>query len=219
MAALGAIGRQYSDSNIDLCDTDLRAGTRETLLTRAPISPATDHGLRFGVHITRPVEGYREAALGNSRQINGETQVDGVSASTPVLVLYKGGVVRETKGPTVAFESLPGASYEVVVHGNSTKRSESWGPTTVANPSRLVVTGSLAACSSGVAYSSGLTASGGYGAKTWDISGALPSGLSFSTSTGLITGTTAVAGTYKLCIGVTVPDNYRVFKNVTLTVT
>jgi hypothetical protein len=49
-----------------------------------------------------------------------------------------------------------------------------------------------------------VTASGGYGTKTWDISPALPSGLSLNTSNGLISGTpSATSGSTSYTITVT----------------
>lgn len=73
-------------------------------------------------------------------------------------------------------------------------------------PPALSLSGSLAAATVGTAYSSGLVATGGSGTKTWSLSGSLPAGLSFSSSTGLITGTPTVAGT-TTGLAITVTDS------------
>lgn len=154
-------------------------------------------------------------------QLNATTQVDGANTPLRKALLYQGRVVRELSGNTddVLLDMEVGAEYELLVLGGGAKRSEVWGPTAIPAPVPFELSGSLAACSSGVAYSSGLTATGGNGTKTWDISGqALPTGLSFSTSSGLITGTTTVTGTTLHTIGVYDGNGLRRWKDVVLVV-
>ena len=55
----------------------------------------------------------------------------------------------------------------------------------------------------GVPYSQTLTATGGTGARTWQLTGTLPLGLTFNTSTGAISGTPSAAGTAALTFTVT----------------
>ncbi len=53
------------------------------------------------------------------------------------------------------------------------------------------------------AYSTTLQAAGGSGSYTWSIiSGSLPTGLSLEPSSGIITGTPAVPGTYDFVVQV-----------------
>lgn len=70
--------------------------------------------------------------------------------------------------------------------------------------SGIVISGALAPAEAGIPYSSGLAAVGGTLPYVWTVaSGTLPTGLSISSSTGLITGTTAVVGAANLTIRAT----------------
>ena len=158
---------------------------------------------------------------GRTIQINGVTQVNGADTPRRKAILYKGHVHQQISGATedVFFDNLVGNDYELVVFGDGARRSEVWGPTTIPAPTPMELSGSLAACTASVAYSSGLTLTGGNGTKTWYISGqALPAGLGFSTSTGVISGTTAVTGTTLHTIGVRDGNNVLRWKDVTLVV-
>jgi len=63
------------------------------------------------------------------------------------------------------------------------------------------LSGTLASATVGVAYSSGLTASGGKAPLVWSISaGVLPTGLSISSSTGVISGTPTTGGTSNVTV-------------------
>lgn len=70
----------------------------------------------------------------------------------------------------------------------------------------LSISGTLpGSATNGVAYSSSaLSASGGYAPVTWSISvGSLPTGLSINSSTGAVTGTPSVGGTFNFTVTVT----------------
>jgi len=86
----------------------------------------------------------------------------------------------------------------------------------VITPSPLAIkTTALAAGTNGVAYSQDLVATGGTPVYTWSISsGTLPAGLSLAASTGVISGTPTVNGTFAL--GLTVKDSGNPVQTATL---
>lgn len=74
----------------------------------------------------------------------------------------------------------------------------------IANPTCSIAPASVPNGTTGIAYSQSLTASGcGTNTLTWSISGALPNGLSISSSTGAITGTPTVANNFNFTVKVT----------------
>ena len=222
MPALGAIGRAYASTPYTAEATTLLSGGVTTYYAPqyAPAGGSAGGGIAGDGFTLTDADGVvRLRTASRTRQVSGETQVNGTPTAQRVTVSYNGGVVRETVStPALVLRDLVAGSYEITVHGNGAKRTETWGPTAVGSPGVMTLTGSLAACSSGVAYSSGLTVAGGWGDPVWDIVGSLPTGLGFSTSTGLITGTTTATGTYGLDIGAS-KEGIRRWKRVTLTVT
>ena len=70
----------------------------------------------------------------------------------------------------------------------------------------LAISGTPGPATVGVPYSFTPAVSGGSGTKSFSLSGSLPAGLSFSSSTGAITGTPTTAGTSS-GIGITVTDS------------
>jgi hypothetical protein len=54
----------------------------------------------------------------------------------------------------------------------------------------------------GTAYSATFTASGGIGTYSWSSTGSLPTGLTLNSTTGVLSGTTTVAGTYTFTVTV-----------------
>src|SRR5581483_11147732 len=72
------------------------------------------------------------------------------------------------------------------------------------NGNPTITTSSVPDATSGTAYNASLAASGGTTPYTWSISsGSLPSGLSLSSSTGAISGTTSSTGTFNFTAKVT----------------
>jgi hypothetical protein len=70
----------------------------------------------------------------------------------------------------------------------------------------LTISGTPSAATQGTAYSWAPTVSGGSGTKSFTLSGSLPTGLSFSSSTGAISGTPTVNGTFT-GLSITVSDS------------
>lgn len=89
----------------------------------------------------------------------------------------------------------------------------------IGDGSLQLLTTSLPAGQVGVAYSAPLTAKSGTPPYTWSIGGALPAGLIFTKSSGVISGTPIVAGTSRLQLTVTdastpTPQTQSVFLNL-----
>ena len=74
---------------------------------------------------------------------------------------------------------------------------------TVIAAVKITTPSSLAAGITGTPYTQQFAASGGVAPYVWSVAaGSIPSGLSFSTSTGLLSGTPTTPGTYNFTIGV-----------------
>ena len=87
---------------------------------------------------------------------------------------------------------------------------------TVSAPALTLAGGTLAAGTTGTAYSAAITATGGAGTDTWTATG-LPAGLSIGSTTGTISGTPTAAGTST--ISVTVTDTASPVQTATATYT
>lgn len=88
------------------------------------------------------------------------------------------------------------------------------------NPPPSITTTSLPNGTAGMAYNQTLVAAGGTGSLTWSISaGALPNGLSLSSSTGAITGTPTGAGASNFTVQVKDSANLTATHALSITVT
>lgn len=67
-------------------------------------------------------------------------------------------------------------------------------------------------------YSQTFTVSGGYAPHTWTLTGTLPAGLSFNTSTAVLSGNTSQSGSYSFTITVTDLAGYTTSNNYEFTV-
>lgn len=224
MADLGAVGRPTEIGPWQFAFNATRVS--EMVATSADQLVPCAGGLESaGIRVAKPIvaDPWWRTGLAMTQQLSAVKQVDGVNTARRALFLLNGVAARMLSAETanILLKEFPLATgnYELMVHGHGSKRSEVWGPSSIARSYPLRLYGTLAACSSGVAYSSGLSVEGGNPTIVWDISGqALPTGLSFSTSTGVISGTTVVTGTTLHTIGVVDGDGYRRWKDVTLTV-
>jgi Leucine-rich repeat (LRR) protein len=92
-------------------------------------------------------------------------------------------------------------------------------PTGPAYATLAVTTTSLPNAAPTVAYSETLVATGGDGTYTWSVTiGSLPTGLSLTTSTGLITGTPSAAGSNTFTVQVASGDGQTDTQQLTITV-
>ncbi|MCX7605372.1 MAG: Ig domain-containing protein, partial [Bryobacteraceae bacterium] len=105
----------------------------------------------------------------------------------------------------------------VVVDSRSASASASFSLTVGAGVT--ITTASLANGSVGVAYSQTLAAAGGTPPYTWSLaSGAMPPGLTINPSTGVISGTPSLAGTFAFLIRVTDAASGTFEKPFTITI-
>jgi len=82
-----------------------------------------------------------------------------------------------------------------------------------------ITTTSLPNGTSGTAYSTSLTASGGTPPYTWSISsGALPAGISLASNTGVISGTPSVSGTFNVTLGVQDAQGNSAMRSYSITI-
>jgi hypothetical protein len=90
---------------------------------------------------------------------------------------------------------------------------------TVTAPAVAITTSSLPDGKVDVAYSSTLAATGGTTPYTWSIlSGQLPPGVGLGTSTGIISGTPSVAGTYNVTMAVTDAIGQQIWKALSVVI-
>jgi hypothetical protein len=90
---------------------------------------------------------------------------------------------------------------------------------TVLPPPLDLTTAQLTAGQQGVAYSQTLAAAGGKLPYTWSLAtGALPAGLSLNPTSGAISGTPSVAGTFNLTVAVNDADSHRMSKAFALVI-
>ncbi|MBI4906336.1 MAG: putative Ig domain-containing protein [Acidobacteria bacterium] len=146
----------------------------------------------------------------------------------PPPSLPAGLTVGTTVSPAGAVSGTPTASgtftfsIKVTDSASPTPNTATKSFTMTVRSSLGISTSSIPAATVGAAYNSGpLTATGGSGSYTWNITG-LPSGLGFSSSTGAITGTPSSVGASPYALTVNVQDTstptFSDSKQLTLTI-
>ena len=137
------------------------------------------------------------------------------SGTLPVgLVLSTGGVISGT--PTTAASSTFSAT---VYDSNSHSASQPF--TLSVSPALLIITSpsTLPSGVTGTAYSQTLAATGGVPPYSWAITaGTLPSGIAFSTSTGVLAGTPTTPGTSSFSVNVYDSSLHYASQTFTLTI-
>lgn len=161
-------------------------------------------------------------------------KVEGSNLSSDAVILWNGQslptsvVSANTLAATVQSSDLASPSVAALaVHDSQTGKNSNSLPVAVVAQSRSgstqalgVTTSSLPAGAPGVPYSATLAATGGLAPYTWAItSGALPKGLSLSSSTGTISGSARVSGTFTFTATVTDSASPVETASVTLTLT
>jgi hypothetical protein len=119
------------------------------------------------------------------------------------------------------FTGLAAGAYDVVVKDASRGCISAMQRVTLTQPTALGLTpNSLPTAQAGIAFSQSFTASGGSGAKTVSLQGALPAGVGFSqTANGAtLAGAPTQTGAFPLTLTVTDQNNCTITRNVTLTV-
>lgn len=82
----------------------------------------------------------------------------------------------------------------------------------------LITTTSLASGTEGTSYSASVAKVSGYGTVTWSKQGTLPTGLTQSSSTGTISGTPTVAGTYTFVVVATDANSQKAAKQFSIVI-
>jgi hypothetical protein len=91
---------------------------------------------------------------------------------------------------------------------------------TIASNQLTITTASLAAASEGTAYSQTLHATGGMPAYSWSITaGSLPTGITLSAGSGVLSGTPSVSGTFTFTAAVTDSGNPVQTQSVAMSIT
>ncbi len=117
--------------------------------------------------------------------------------------LPAGVTLNATTGQLSGTPSAGGAYSFTITATDAADSTGSMAYSGTVNPAIAVNPLTLAAGMVGTAYSQTVTASGGSGALTLSLSGALPAGLTFNASTGVISGTPTSAGTSNFTITAT----------------
>ena len=135
------------------------------------------------------------------------SQVAWSSSSTSVATINSTGFATAVNAGSTTISATLGT-----VAGNTTL--------TVQTTPLTITTASLSGGKLNVAYTATLTASGGTTPYTWSIaSGALPTGLSLASGTGVISGTPTATGTFSFTAMVTAANGQSVTKSLSIIIT
>lgn len=93
-----------------------------------------------------------------------------------------------------------------------------WAGVQGACPAITISPATLAAGTAGTAYSQTFTQTGGNGTHTWNLTGTLPAGLSFTAVTATLAGTPTQTGSFNLTVTVTDSNNCTGTANYTLAI-
>ncbi|MGO8748886.1 MAG: beta strand repeat-containing protein [Thermoguttaceae bacterium] len=131
------------------------------------------------------------------------------SGGTGSITLSESGTLPAGLTFTPSTGTLSGTPSASGSYPFSVKATDSVGATTTQsesltiNPALSLSPSSLPASTVGVAYSQKFTASGGTGSIAFSESGTLPAGLTFTASTGILSGTPTASGTYVFSVTAT----------------
>ncbi len=167
--------------------------SNSTIRTRVNVAGSRD------VYPLLPTNG----SSGVARDIGGVTATNGTNGSTSVSVTAPTTTSLSyniTYTPSTNFVGSDSFSYSVI---NPSGTSNSTISVTVVG----ITSATTASIATGQAFSYQITTNGTpSGGTPYSVTGALPTGLSLNTSTGLISGTPSVIGTFNVTIGVVTTD-------------
>ena len=127
------------------------------------------------------------------------------------------GTGNGTVSYTVAANTSTARSGTLTIAGQTYTVNQS-AASTGGGGGTLAITASLPVGTVGASYSGTLSATGGQSPYTWSINGALPSGLSLTPSSGVISGTPSSSGVYGFTATVTDAANNQASQNLSITI-
>jgi hypothetical protein len=132
----------------------------------------------------------------------------------------QGLILNSTSGVLFGNPATPGnTSFTIQVADAASRTAQKLFTMFVRPPSIQVSTSSLATAVQGSSYAQQLSATGGAPPYTWSISGgALPSGLTLNSSTGVVSGTPGVTGAFNFTAAVTDQFGASAGKSLSVTV-
>lgn len=176
----------------------------------------------ISIAITPPLSSWTQGIDYKTAPVHNLTAIGGTGSIAWMLVAgsgtLPGGISLSPSGEFSGVATSNG-QYSFTVKATDSAQQTAQSPFSITiNPSPTIQTSSLSSGVVGVAYSQVLTNLGGTVPFVWSISGGLPPGLSYSSSTGTISGTPSQAGTFQFPVTVTDSTGAKATKTLSIAI-